>query len=620
VIALLVMVIMTLLGLAFVLVGDTEARIARNQRDIAQAQFVAEGGVRTVRNWFENPAGTTSYLVPTTSQMDRTKRWVDDNNDGVYTAYASASSGWNVVYRNGTNDPFERPYRGSPALAFLGTEDHPDVSISSTGSVAEKNFLTSLNSTLFSAFPTPIQQGKITEILVYGPPMLQIGGVLTRYGIATVKVTAKVYEQVGGAAERAIATRTVKAVLNQAPYPGSGPIQSCNELSARGNFAPHWGLVTSVGQMDLNSNLNLKVDSGIPWYVPTRIIQPDEDGDGTAGASAVSPFTVDDQNHDGTNDFNAWMSTSVEDPWVRFWSQSFVLSNGGAIFPGCSTPDCQPDPWYDGTSTFGNGTTDHSNLVQNVSQNLCPDYDYAIFKAMSQNGNHNCYYYASDGAGTSTFKLNGSGTSVDMETATDGKTGLFFFDTATNSTPVDADSNGTFDNLTGDVTITGGGYSSGGLIFLNANFSTSGSGSVPATRQLVAPAEPYIDTNGNGVYDSTEYFVDLNYPGSAGGTYSINGMRRVADGFTRQDPAIDAGTAGKWDADINMYGILYINGAYDAQGNWIYFGSIVTKSGMYGNGGSGTPNIYFDERLVKGTWPPSELGLPKTIITAWMTQ
>src|SRR5262245_49664416 len=148
VIALLIMVIMTLLGLAFVLVGDTEARIARNQRDVAQAQFVAEGGVRIVRAWFEDPT-VTAYLLPTTAQMDRTQRWVDDNNDGTYTVYTSAPSPWNVVYRNGTNDPFEKPYRGTPASTLLGTEDHPDISISLSGSVAEKNYLNTLNSTLF---------------------------------------------------------------------------------------------------------------------------------------------------------------------------------------------------------------------------------------------------------------------------------------------------------------------------------------------------------------------------------------------------------------------------------------------------------------------------------------
>src|SRR4029434_6957135 len=91
---------------------------------------------------------------------------------------------------------------------------------------------------------------------------------------------------------------------------------------------------------------------------------------------------------------------------------------------------------------------------------------------------------------------------------------------------------------------------------------------------------------------------------------------RVDDGYTRQDPSVDVGTAGKWNADVNMYGIFYTNGAYDAQGNWIYFGSFVTKAGTYGNGNSRTPNIYFDERLAKGSWTPPELALPQKLITA----
>src|SRR5262245_12190325 len=468
VLALLIMVIMTLLGLAFVLVGDTEARIARNQRDVAQAQFIAEGGVRIVRAWFEDPT-VTGYLLPTVSQMDRTQRWVDDDNDGTYPASTSSLSPFNVIYRNGTDDPFERPYRGSPAMTLLGTEDHPDLSISYGGSIAQRNYLNTLNSTLFSSFPSPIQQGKITEILVYAPPILTISGTRVRYGIATIKVTAKVYEQVGGAAERAIATRTVKAVINQAPYPASGPIQSCGTLQTHGNFSPHWGLVTSVALMDLNSNLDNKVDSGIPWYSASRIIARDMNLDGTLPTS-TTVATPDDQDHDGTLDWDDWRSgPNVDDPWIRFWSEDDILSNGSPILPGCSTPDCQPMPFFQPPSTFGNGDTDHSNMVKNVSQSLCPSYEYAVFKALPQDGAHNCYYYASDGPGTSTFKLNGSGASVDVVGASNGKTGLFFFDTATNSAPVDADANGTYDNLTGDVTINGGGYTTGGLVYLNSN-------------------------------------------------------------------------------------------------------------------------------------------------------
>ena len=57
-----------------------------------------------------------------------------------------------------------------------------------------------------------------------------------------------------------------------------------------------------------------------------------------------------------------------------------------------------------------------------------------------------------------TYKLNGSGASITMKDATDGNKGLYFFDTATNTSPVDADGNGSYDNLSDAVTLSGGGY------------------------------------------------------------------------------------------------------------------------------------------------------------------
>ena len=92
-------------------------RIARNQRESTQALFAAEGGVRIVKKWFDTPSGSAAYLVPTTSQMDRNHRFVDDDYDGTYGPYVSAIPPFNVIYRQGTNDPFERPYRGTPARA-----------------------------------------------------------------------------------------------------------------------------------------------------------------------------------------------------------------------------------------------------------------------------------------------------------------------------------------------------------------------------------------------------------------------------------------------------------------------------------------------------------------------
>ena len=76
-------------------------------------------------------------------------------------------------------------------------------------------------------------------------------------------------------------------------------------------------------------------------------------------------------------------------------------------------------------------------------------------------------------------------------------------------------------------------------------------------------------------------------------------------------------------AEVNMYGVLYNSGEFSAQGNGVYFGSVVTQGGVgeshLGPGGAGNPTFYFDERLVKGEWPPPELNLPLTIISVWKT-
>ena len=89
-------------------------------------------------------------------------------------------------------------------------------------------------------------------------------------------------------------------------------------------------------------------------------------------------------------------------------------------------------------------------------------------------------------------------------------------------------------------------------------------------------------------------------------------------------------TTNAWDRDglpvqneINLYGVLYNSGAFSLQGNGVYFGSVIAAGGVgedyFGPGAAGDPEIYFDERLVKGDWPPPELALPLTIITVWKT-
>ena len=54
-IAIMVMVVVTLLGITYLFLADTENLIARNERDRAQVLGVAEAGARMVKHWFDQP-------------------------------------------------------------------------------------------------------------------------------------------------------------------------------------------------------------------------------------------------------------------------------------------------------------------------------------------------------------------------------------------------------------------------------------------------------------------------------------------------------------------------------------------------------------------------------------
>ena len=75
-------------------------------------------------------------------------------------------------------------------------------------------------------------------------------------------------------------------------------------------------------------------------------------------------------------------------------------------------------------------------------------------------------------------------------------------------------------------------------------------------------------------------------------------------------------------ASVTYQGVLFVQGRFQATGNMKVFGSVVTKGGMQTSGGgqtTGSPQVLFDERLIKGDWPPPELQLPRTTVTFWQT-
>src|SRR2546426_381912 len=273
IIAVLVMVILTLLGISYLMLAQTENQIAENQLNAQQALFVAEGGARLVMNWFNDPTAT-GYLVPTAAQVNRTIRWYDhDATPGPAVVKGVAADPAKPIYRDGTDDLFEKAYRGSNFLSFLGEESHaggdegPDLRIDAAAGGGQATFLNTVNNPLFSSSPTPNRRARITRIDLYSPPLIDIGGQKIRFGIATLKVTAGVFLFPGTAQERQVAQRVTKVVLAEVPYPGDfGPLTSCNFLSTSGDLQVHWGFINAAANFQFNtSSLDNKMDSGFPY-------------------------------------------------------------------------------------------------------------------------------------------------------------------------------------------------------------------------------------------------------------------------------------------------------------------------------------------------------------------
>lgn len=616
-VAIFMVAILSLMGLAFILLGDSENLISVSDRNRMQANYVAEGVARLVKGWFDDPSTVTGYLVPVPLETDRSLRWVDPDGDGTYQDYTSASAPWNVVYRSGTDDLFEKPYRGSPALSLEGTRDHPDLRISASGSTAERSFLTTITDTLFPDYPSPDLRARVNQIDVFAPPVLQVAGQRVRYGIATIRIEVGIVAAARSAFPRQVAERVVEVVLNEAPYAGpKGPLTSCRSLVANGDFNIHWGDVAVSNDADLSPGIDVKLNSGTPWFSIDSHWQPDNNGDGTA----------DDIDTDGTPDFLEWMNdpdNSIEDPWLRFVIGGVFDGAPSGIGYGLDDGTTNNQPWNFSPGWTTTVTTDpdkeHSNFFLHSDRDLCTVMDYDLWKGVALAGGRNVHYYAWDAA-AGLFREGGSGTTVTFESATNGGTGYFFFDTTDGLAPHDDDSDGFADNLTPDVTVNGGWWT-GGFIYLNAgHFTSNGLGNVPA-RAMRAPGEPWMDANGNGTLDSNEWFMDLGYPASyVGPGRDFNKLRWTTPATAPAGVVRD--TLGPVSMEkIHLFGVLYTSGQWNSKGNGIYYGAVVAAEGVAEDtsAAAGTPEIFFDERLITGGWPPPELHLPRTIFTSWQT-
>ena len=608
ILAVLITVILSLLGISYLLMAQTENTIAENERNSVLVLFTAEAGARLAIGWLNDP-GTGGYLVPTTGQVTRTDRLLDhDNNPGTPRVLAAAGDAGKPLYKDGaiTLSPLlDRPYRSALAETFLGietgTDADPNHATRGPDIVVTQSHLDTINAALFPDFPSAALQARITRIEFYSPPIINIGGTDTRMGIATVKVSSGVFMHPGTSDERQIASRIVKAVINEIPIPGpGGPLQSCQSMAYSGNFQIHWGAASSLTDADLgitSGNVDTKSDTGIPY-------------------AANDPYSY---YSGGGNDLGTWATAHdndlLEDPWFSFMSGGDLL--GISTFAPHPT-DVQP--WhFDDAAWPGDESTDHSNLFQHTVVN-CPTFEYPMWKAISQSGNKNNWYFKWDSADN--FLLDGKGTAQSFLNLTAGRVGVMFFDTTNGQVP-----DGT--NLTPNVSVNSNSWGIKGFMYLNmGQFSTQGVGAGGLSTFVIPPGEP---GDGSG-------FVNLDYPGSFGGSY------RIKDGTVNFE-SIQNPTTGEWwctDAsqcdsggqtaamvpvqdeyglpfitNTAVDGVLYNTGALQFAGNANYFGSVIAEGGL--NVSTGTPSFYFDETLIKGDWPRSDMQLPRVVVTVWQT-
>ncbi len=615
----LVAAILATTGAALLQVSAIESRISARRRDRDQVLNVAESGALMVKSWFDRPVSGDPARPATLRNLFlgrdlrhpglfiRSRRMIDHDGDPLTARIAADGSPGREIYRQGRQvspaSPhlsfFHKPYRGSIVDAFLGSEDGPDIVLEDQPGAAD--LLDHLNQEMF---PRQRSTGRIERIEIYAPPSTSPAG---RLGIATVKVTAAKYPLLtasGGVAvvppgAVPVARAVVRMGLAEIPVTAPrGPLESCGDLTAAGILRARWGRVIARGAIALPTTLPLldaAVSSAVPYASYGRRI------------SGIAPG----------DDLATWLSSpddSIEDPWLK-------IIAGGDLVGWESLPD-HPFPHVPSAPIDG----DHSNLFQRVPFADCSRLEYALWKGIAREparGMRDVHYFSFDEA-TALFRLNGTGPARSFREWTDGRDGIFFFDTADGAAPGPA-------NLTPAVAITGGSWSTAGLVYLNAeSFLVDGTTGRP--RVLLPPGEPFDDADHDGARAALEDFVNLRYPTTIGtGAATDDFLKNL---IAAQSASASAGTAIYEEAtsmqrdpaglplleDVNLFGVLYNSGDIILEGDAVHHGSLVAGRDMIQRTpGAPTPTVTFDSRLDTGTWPPAEIRIPRTHITSWQS-
>ncbi len=600
---LVVLALLLLLALGLALVADEEARTARNYLRGEQASWAALGCLRCVRQWLENPDPAAGFVVPLPAEVNRTLRRVDPAGTGASTLWSSAPPPWNVIYRAGANDLFERPYRGSPALSFAGDSSGPDVSISRSGSAAEIGFLDRLGDTLFAAIPGRPERVRLMSITLQGPPVDRSVSPARRLGIATILVTVSIQAPGPGGVMREAAARSARGVLGELPYrDAAGGLLAAGNIDGSSGLDVRWGTLAARGGVTPPLPDAASWPSAWPRDAAGRVLVSDADGDGVA----------DDRDADGTADFTEWLSepgAAIEDPW-------FFVSAGSAVAgaPVPAGPDDRPWPFDPAVLPSSpalpwSGAGDRSDILQAAAVDPVPGIAWALWKSAARSGARGHRYYAFDPA-SGQWRRDGTGPPETPDAATRAGTGLWFFDTTDGNSPTDTDSDGTPDNL-GPACLLGAGWNARGVLVLAAaSLLCDAVGPGPAS-SLTLPGEPCTDRDGDRVCGAAEPFLRLTPPIdplASGATFVPVGEGNPAMGPAR------ASTLFAWSAPIAFEGLLLQAGDLMTGGDATIFGGVVLGGSVIvpAPGPAGVLQVLHDARLDAGLAPAPSTGAPRT--------
>ncbi|HEY0142149.1 MAG TPA: pilus assembly PilX N-terminal domain-containing protein [Thermoanaerobaculia bacterium] len=522
-VTLMVMVGLSLIGLAFVALSETESAISVNERNSAQTLHVAEAGGLLVVEWFQNP------------RWARDQNFMPANVDAIKVLRRVTQPDGTLVYEGrykpaATQLLADRPFKPQFEHRFLGTENNPDILINDR---TAPQFLAEFNIALFNRDTTAAaaancsgcdntEGGRVTEIRIYAPPIdggfvnaapgwadpatsgipaasgFHFGG--TRFGLATIRVTATKYNTpacgpyVAGC--RQIAQRSVKLVVGEWPFPGpQGPIQSNANIATTGNYHIHWGQITSTLDTDLK-----RPYVSLPWHNSYDRVAFER------GYEAAGAITETNEARQWVTDTTSavvpvrhdWLyeliGRTFEDPWYQARARGHIEQMKSTTDPHefrYTNPALDPSGPACNPCNAGKGASPgQSNMFQRQTKAERDDYRNALFPridydfwkqvAISGDSQDNVYYlrhvtkdeFADRNGNQRTFRQ-----WVDVMsnppagTGPKSQPGFYFFDTANGLNP----QNNRGGVLTPKVSMSGGKMQMKGFIYINtASFDVTG--------------------------------------------------------------------------------------------------------------------------------------------------